>query len=566
MHRFPVFRLTTQQFVLIAALFFTTLGNLPLWRQLASLVSLHDLHGMFFALSLPVFFFVVFYIFFSLLAWPYLRKPLFAFFLMTSAACCYFMLNYQVIIDRGMIQNILETDPAEAGSYFSLALVLYLILLGALPTVLLFRVRFEEKHSLGERAATWCGGFVLSLLVVAGLASFFYKDYASLFRNNRTIVSTILPINYLKGTYSYLHRRYESQQPLVAIGTDAVRSKPASTGRPRLLVLVVGETARAKNFALNGYERQTNPRLSQRNDIIAFQNVSSCGTATAVSLPCMFSPMTRENFNETRAAHEENLVDVLQRTGVQLLWRENNNGGCKGLCNRVPSEDMPKTKNPEFCKNADGTCYDNVLLAGLDEKIQAMTDDGMIVLHQLGSHGPTYFARYSEDEKRFAPTCDTNQIQNCNTESLTNTYDNTLVYTDKMLDETITLLQRYAETRDTAMIYLSDHGESLGEKGFYLHGTPYFMAPDEQTHIPMVMWFSPPLAADSGIDLACLRKNAQNNAYSQDNLFSSILGFFSVRTQEYRRDLDLFEDCRNSGASKGTQRVERPDSRKNFGA
>ncbi len=262
----------------------------------------------------------------------------------------------------------------------------------------------------------------------------------------------------------------------------------------------------------------------------------------------MFSQMTRRQYDDVRAATEENVLDILQRTGISVLWRNNNNGGCKGVCERVPTEDMPALKVAGQCVNADGTCYDEVLLHQLGTRIDAMNGDALVVLHQLGSHGPTYFERYPAQSRAFSPTCDSNQIQQCSNEALVNTYDNTLVHTDRMLGRTIDLLQGYSDQRDVALIYVSDHGESLGERGMYLHGTPYFIAPREQTQVPMVMWFSPEFSRNAGVDLACLRGNALHRAHSHDNVFHSLLGLFGVNSTVYRRDLDVFAGCRASAS------------------
>lgn len=318
--------------------------------------------------------------------------------------------------------------------------------------------------------------------------------------------------------------------------------------RPKLVVMVVGETARSQNFQLNGYPRATNPRLSRKEGVISFSDVSSCGTATAISVPCMFSQMTRRQYDDVRAATEENVLDILQRTGISVLWRNNNNGGCKGVCERVPTEDMPALKVAGQCVNADGTCYDEVLLHQLETRIDAMNGDALVVLHQLGSHGPTYFERYPAQSRAFSPTCDSNQIQHCSNEALVNTYDNTLVHTDRMLGQAIDLLQGYSDQRDVALIYVSDHGESLGERGMYLHGTPYFIAPREQTQVPMVMWLSPEFSRNAGVDLACLRENALHRAHSHDNVFHSLLGLFGINSTVYQRELDVFAGCRPSAS------------------
>lgn len=533
------------------ALFFTTIGNIALWKTLWGLIDLNSLRSVLFLASLPVVLFCLFNLMLTpLLALPFLRRPLLVLLFVVSAACSYFMLHYNVLIDRSMVQNVFETNQAELNAYLSLPLLLTLLALGVLPAAGLALVRTTSGAGSIRSLLVWPVSLLASLLVLLAIGFAFYKDYSSLLRNNRHIRDQVLPLNVVRHTHGYLKGLYSTrQQPLRAIGMDAQR---APGPRPKLVILVVGETARSQNFQLNGYPRATNPRLSRKEGVISFNDVSSCGTATAISVPCMFSQMTRGQYDDVRAATEENVLDILQRTGISVLWRNNNNGGCKGVCERVPTEDMPALKVAGQCVNADGTCYDDVLLHQLGARIEAINGDALIVLHQLGSHGPTYFERYPAASRAFSPTCDSNQIQHCSNEALVNTYDNTLVHTDHLLGKAIDLLQGYADQRDVALIYVSDHGESLGERGMYLHGTPYFIAPREQTQVPMVIWFSPEFSRNAGLDLACMRGNALHRAYSHDNVFHSLLGLFGVSSTVYQRDLDVFAGCRTGTAQRTT--------------
>lgn len=533
------------------ALFFTTIGNIALWKTLWGLIDLNSLRSVLFLASLPLVLFCLFNLLLTpLLALPFVRKPLLVLLVVVSAACSYFMLHYNVLIDRSMVQNVFETNQAELNAYLSLPLLLTLLALGVLPAAGLALMRTTSGAGSIRSLLVWPVSVLASLLVLLAIGFSFYKDYSSLLRNNRHIRDQVLPLNVVRHTHGYLKGLYSTrQQPLRAIGMDAQR---APGPRPKLVILVVGETARSQNFQLNGYPRATNPRLSRKEGVISFNDVSSCGTATAISVPCMFSQMTRGQYDDVRAATEENVLDILQRTGISVLWRNNNNGGCKGVCERVPTEDMPALKVAGQCVNADGTCYDGVLLHQLGARIDAINGDALIVLHQLGSHGPTYFERYPAASRAFSPTCDSNQIQHCSNEALVNTYDNTLVHTDHLLGKAIDLLQGYADQRDVALIYVSDHGESLGERGMYLHGTPYFIAPREQTQVPMVMWFSTEFSHNAGLDLACMRGNALHRAYSHDNVFHSLLGLFGVSSTVYQRDLDVFAGCRTGTAQRTT--------------
>jgi len=531
-----------------AALFFATIGNIALWKTLWGLIDLNSLRSVLFLASLPPLLFCLFNLLLTpLLALPFVRKPLLVVLVVVSAACSYFMLHYKVLIDRSMVQNVFETNQAELNAYLSLPLLLTLLALGVLPATALVLLRTTRQAASLRSLLVWPANVLASLVVLLVIGFAFYKDYSSLLRNNRHIRDQVLPLNVLRHTHGYLKSLYSTrQQPLRRIAMDARRT---AGPRPRLVVMVVGETARSQNFQLNGYPRATNPRLSRSDGVISFNDVSSCGTATAISVPCMFSQMTRQQYDDVRAATEENVLDILQRTGVGVLWRNNNNGGCKGVCERVPTEDMPALNVAGQCVNTDGTCYDDVLLHQLGARIDAINGDALVVLHQLGSHGPTYFERYPAASRAFSPTCDSNQIQHCSNEALVNTYDNTLVHTDRVLAETIDLLRGYSDHRDVALIYVSDHGESLGERGMYLHGTPYFIAPREQTQVPMVMWFSTEFSRNAGLDMACLRGNALHRAYSHDNVFHSLLGLFGVSSAVYQRERDVFAGCRATTAA-----------------
>jgi lipid A ethanolaminephosphotransferase len=336
------------------------------------------------------------------------------------------------------------------------------------------------------------------------------------------------------------------QQPrgaIVAVGLDAHVARNASTtARPPLTVVIVGETARAQNFSLFGYGRKTNPMLEQVPDLLAFSNASSCGTETAASVPCMFSNLGRERFSIEEAAGRENVLDVVMRAGQDVLWRENQSG-CKGVCRRVATETLTKATDPRFC--ADGECHDEILVDGLEQRIANMRSGGVIVLHMMGSHGPAYFKRVPENFLVFKPVCRTSQFSKCTSEELFNSYDNTIVYSDFILSKVIEVLDRSAKAGiDTAMFYVSDHGESLGEHGLYLHAMPYALAPEQQTHVPLLMWLSEGTRASLDVDEACLAAAAKTQPVSHDNIFHTVLGLQGIRSRDYRGELDMTAACR----------------------
>ena len=503
-----------------------------------------SLHDYFFAASLPVVLTAAFGLIFNLIAWPYLRKPLLAVLILASAAANYVMFSFGTVIDTNMVQNVFETDLQESTALLSRNAVIWVLLMGAAPTIVMLLTRFRRRASwwmnLGWRALFMAA----SLGVILVMALLFYKDYASLIRNNKGLVKMVTPANIVSGAGHYVNNRWlKGSQAWVHIGQDAHKGPAiAAELKKTLVVLVVGETARAENFSLGGYARETNPQLKKQN-VIYYPQATSCGTETAISVPCMFSNMPRAHYDANLAHHQDGVLDILGQAGISVLWREND-GGCKGACDRVPHTDMTLWKLNAWCH--DGSCLDDVLLHRLENYIHGLNNDGIIVLHQMGSHGPAYYRRYPPQFRQFTPTCDSNQIQDCDHQALMNTYDNSLLYTDDTIGRTIDMLKGLSDRFNVALVYLSDHGESLGEHGMYLHGAPYLFAPSQQTHIPLLLWMSDDYAKTYGINQACLRQQAPAAAVSQDNLFHTLLGMFDVQTSEYQPQLDMIRTCRKA--------------------
>lgn len=420
--------------------------------------------------------------------------------------------------------------------------------MGMIPAALVFKVKLQPLNGQWLRfVLTKVVSMLASLAVIAMIAGLYYQDYASVGRNNSYLKKVIIPTQYVYSISSYVKAKYlTTPEPYREIGLDAKQSSTAlqqATGKPTLLVFVVGETARTQNYQLNGYERETNPYTSKL-DVVSFKDVASCGTATAVSVPCMFSQLTRSDFDRSRADNQDNALDIMQRAGVDLLWKEND-GGDKGVAHNITKIEVDRSQKNELCNGS--TCYDMALLNNLDTQISSMKGNRVIAMHLIGSHGPTYFQRYPKDKAFFQPDCPRADIENCSVEQIVNTYDNTIRYTDFVLDQTIAKLKTLEDKYNTAMIYVSDHGESLGENGLFLHGMPYGLAPDFQKRVPMMLWMSPGFKQAKHINSDCLQQEAQQTAtHSHDNVFHSLLGIMDIETNAYDGKLDIFKTCRNS--------------------
>ena len=482
--------------------------------------------------------------FFTLLSSKYTTKPLLILTLFISAFTAYFMDTYHVVIDDGMIRNSLETNLEESSDLFSFQLVLYVFLLGLLPSYFIYKIKIDYSTFKKEFFAK-LKVLTLSLSVILIILFSFSKFYTSFFREHKPLRYHVNPIYWIYSIGSYINKTLNSE-PIVLkeIGRDA-KITPEKTleeeEKKELIIMVVGEAARADRFSLNGYSKETNPLLKQEKDVINFSNMYSCGTATAESVPCMFSIFDRADYDYKKGKSTENILDVLKNTNkVQILWRDNNSDS-KGVALRVDFEDYRTDKTNTMCDDVE--CRDVGMLVGLDEYIKKHEgEDVLIVLHQMGNHGPAYYKRYPKEFEKFTPVCETNQLEQCTQEEVSNAYDNAILYTDYFLSKVINFLKPYSNTHETAMFYMSDHGESLGENGFYLHGMPYMIAPNEQKHIASLLWLGDgEMKEDYNIEKLNTYKNKE---FSQDNLFHTLLGLFEVETDVYKKDMDILNDSR----------------------
>lgn len=527
---------------LFASAFLLTGFNFVLWQHLFDITTA-DGKGIAMRIAFGVMIFAAYNIVLTLLAFRPVLKPVLTLLFMVSAGVAYFMSQYGVMIDAGMFRNFAETNATEVRDLLSLKLLAYIVLLGVLPSWLLWKVPVNYRRWHRELLSKVVVS-VASVAVIGGVALANYQGLSSLFRNHHEIRLMLVPSNYIGASAGYLREQVASvHQPFVTIGEDAQRNA-AVQNHPRksLTVLVVGESARAENFGILGYGRDTTPKLDKEAGLIAFTDVHSCGTETAVSVPCMFSNMGRKDYDASKAKNEEGLLDVLKRAGIDVIWRDNQSG-CKGTCDRVTLQDVSNLKDPALCANNE--CRDEILLQGLQSFIDHLDKDTVLVLHQMGSHGPEYFKRYPKEYEHFTPVCESNALNNCSRESIVNGYDNTLVYTDHVLSSLIDVLRSNQDKVDTAMLYLSDHGESLGEYNLFLHGTPYMLAPEQQKHVAMLAWFSDSYQKSYSVDTHCLQMS-RDKPLSQDNLFHSMLGLLEVQSKVYQPDLDMFAGCRGA--------------------
>ncbi len=538
---FVRFELSSVRLAALMSLFALVFYNKAFFVAAFGTVEHWSAANVFLVFGLTCFLFILNFILFLLLIIPWFFRPIFISVFICAAIAQYFMLSYGILIHQNMIQNVVESDPAEISGLLSSNLLIEFILLGVIPAVFIMRTSVVYQ-SIGSELWLRIRYIGIGVLIILSVLLINAAGFSSFFREHKPVRQMANPLNFIYASISFFSK---NTAPIVveALGKDAhLTALGESLKKPLLLVLVVGETARADHFSINGYSRPTTPLIAKEN-IINFPSVVSCGTETAISVPCMMSFLTRKGYSNEKAKRQESVLDVLNHAGIGVFWRDNNSS-CKGACDRLVYENIQKWKLPEFCN--DRECFDKALLFELEKKLietQSLSGHKLIVLHQKGSHGPDYYHRYPEQEAFFQPVCQTGELQECSHEEIINAFDNSIRYTDEFLAATIGWLKHQSSDYDTAMIYLSDHGESLGENHLYLHGMPYLVAPDTQKKIPFFFWMTSAFERNNSINRQCLQ-DLSSQTFSQDNLPHTLMGFLNVSSEVYNADLDMLAACR----------------------
>ena len=538
----PRLTLSSIKLILLVSLFITTAYNQVLFTKLTERLDLFTLQGGGYALTLFSIIFLILVLIQLVFGLRFLLKPVIIFLLLSSATLSYFSQQLGVIFDVDMMRNVVETikdnNQQEATELISPPLIKHILLYGVLPSIFILLINVSFKPFFKEsfrRVATFLG--ITAVVVALIMMNFKYTTYFS--RENRDLRVYITPLYAIDSIKGYIRsEREKNKVPLTVIGQDAIQNK---INQQRTIgIMVVGETARGDHFSLNGYPRETNPKL-KKEAIINYQKVSSCGTSTAFSVPCMFSLLNRDDYSPSKAALQSNSLDILVKAGVKVIWLDNNSS-CKGVCDRIGEVNLRRNPDQQSPYYSNGEVFDEALITKMDESLKENNDDKdiLFVLHTLGSHGPKYYKRYPNKFSQFEPACKQATPQECTDAENINAYDNTILYTDHVLSQVIGFLKAQNQAQ-TFMIYASDHGESLGENGVYLHGLPYFLAPSAQTHVPMLMWLSESYLTNQALDTNQLKRQQTSTEISHDNLSHSLLGAFNVRSDVYKQDYDLLK-------------------------
>ena len=535
------FKITQAKFTLFLSSIFVFFYNFSFFKKTLSIYPVTE-HNFLFLLSLVVILFLVTNLILNLFAFILnvlsslfkIKIPqwgFFSFILFVSMLASYVMDSYSVVIDDTMILNVVATNARETFDLLSFKLLVYFFFYFLLPSFLLYRIRLEERPLTMDLLSRLKTAGISVILIFVMLFSF-GKFYASFFREQKPLRYYTNPTYWIYSFGKFGSKIFKDpHRALIALDKNS-KIPPGDIDR-ELIILVVGETARRDRFSLNGYKNETNPLLKKEN-VVSFKNATSCGTSTAISVPCMFSHFTRNGFSVDNANSTENLLDVLLHTkNVDVLWRDNNSDS-KGVAIRAKYEDFKTSATNTIC---DPECRDVGMLVGLQDFIdKSQKQDIFIVLHQMGNHGPAYYKRYPKNFEVFKPVCKTNELEKCTNDEIGNAYDNAILYTDYFLSSVISFLKNNSSKFNTAMVYVSDHGESLGENGVYLHGLPYMMAPKEQKEIALIMWFGGMMEKET--NYVSLKK-ILNDPFSHDNIFHTILGMMEISSSVYKPELDI---------------------------
>ena len=510
--------LTPTKIAWACSLLITLTGNVTFFQNLA-LAYPPNSQNLGFLLSMAILFVCFHVLFFRIFQLLIPARILASLLLFLTAGAAYFSDQFGTVIDTVMIQNTLETNVSETSDLLTLSLVLRVLFFAVLPCVLLWRLPYRKQKWLKERLYALRSIAICTAIMAICLFSF-SAHYASFFREHKPLRASANPVYPIYSAVKFAGEALAQPQSGF-VERASFAATPETDHHSELIILVVGETARSDHFSLNGYPRDTNPHLEAEERIISYSDISACGTSTSISVPCMFSVDTKKDFNRHLSRSTENILDILKKAGVHILWRDNNSDS-KGVAERVAFEDF---RSPDTNPVCDIECRDAGMLDGLQEFVDSHDGDMLIVLHQMGSHGPAYFKRYPEAFELFQPACRTAELSDCAQEEIINAYDNTIAYTDYFLSQAIAFLKANTPAYETTLFYISDHGESLGEGGIFLHGMPYMFAPEAQTSVPVIIW----AGESSDVDFEKSRL-LQDQPNSHDAVARTLLELFEIQT------------------------------------
>lgn len=438
-------------------------------------------------------------------------RILLAIFSIINATAVYFIITYSVMIDATTIENVFNTRYSEASGFFSWGLWLFILVFGVVPALwcLLQPVVFGKAKKL----AVYCGSSLVIALVVS-LANFNQTLFIS--QHDTELGGLLQPWSYLVNTCRIASFSIDEQAEEIKLPDAKIADNDKA-----VVVLVIGESARKANFQLYGYKRDTNPLLSKLQNLKVYE-ATSCATYTTAGSKAILEPKDSGDLYEL-------LPNYAFRTGVDVAWRTSNWGEPPIHIDEYLTDDELGDQYPDVDKD-----YDGILFAGIRQRIESSKSNKvLIILHTSTSHGPKYADKYPKDFEVYKPVARNVEEGEKNVGLLVNAYDNTIRYTDFLLDNLISTLRAMTDWK-SAMIFISDHGESLGENKMFMHGLPMKLAPKEQYEIPFLVWTS-----DNFRNYKT--KDELPAVLEQHYIFHSVLNLLSIDSPAYNKDFDIFK-------------------------
>ena len=486
------------------------LFHLPFFHFVFRNLDYVSINGMIIIVSLLIMMLVVnFFVFYILFSLSHtVGKVLLTLFFILNALSLYFVNTYSVIIDESMIGNVFNTNYEESSSFFSVKLILYVLGLGVLPSIFIIRTKLTNAPRKSFFITILLSFLFIAFMVFANASNWLWID-----KNSKSLGGLAMPWSYSVNTSLHYVHEYQKNKKEILLPNATIKDSSKS-----IVILVIGESVRSKNFSLYGYEKNTNPYLSQTKNLYHF-NATSFATYTRAGIKSILEHTHTDELYEI-------LPNYLNRNQVDVIWRSTNWGEPPvHIKNYFNKEALQKDCIGDSCQ------YDEILLKGLKEQILSCKSNKVfVVLHTSTSHGPSYSKKYPKRFETFKPVCNSVELGNCSQTELINAYDNTIVYTDYILHELIENLKEMQEYK-SSMFFVSDHGESLGEKNLYMHGMPRSIAPKEQYEIPFLVW----LSDNSNKQLKPLPELNQNH------VFHSVLNFLGLQSPIYDEQMNIFK-------------------------
>ena len=498
---------------LILSTFTLIAFHIPFFRAAVENIE-SGFNGVMIIFSLAVLMLALNFFLYYFLLWCFrvVGKIIVALSLIIDAGCLYFINTYDTLLDDTMMGNVFNTQYSEASGFFSLAFVLYLLLLGVLPAIYVCLRKID--YSSAKKMFAF-NGSSLGLVLVIAFANM--SNWPWIDRNATVLGSLLLPWSYSVNSVRYQIKEHKMNREEIPL-PDAVFTNPEAK---RVVVLVIGESARQDHFSLYGYPRQTNPLLSGQQGLTALK-ADAAATYTTAGVKAILDSRPTDKLYEI-------LPNYLYRAGAQVVWRTSNWG--------EPPVHIEKYQNPEalveIYPDAD-PAYDGILFEGLrDEILSSGNSKVLLVLHTSISHGPAYNKRYPSEFEQFTPICNTVEMAKADHDELMNSYDNTILYTDYLLSGAIHQLESLPGEWESCLMYVSDHGESLGEGNLFMHGVPIAIAPKEQIEIPFLVWTS-----EGSREVKPLDK------VGQYHVFHSVMSFLGAESEIFDENMNIFTPAR----------------------